>query len=166
LLLIVAFCIQSNDGRRTSVSVRRPFSSTFRRPFGGLRPIRPVGIFRPIRPVGIFRPIRPVIIRPIRPIVIRPIRPIVIRPIRPPIIRIRPIRPIIPFRPVIRPFLGIPLSAGRICNLPHKYGFCSSSLQRWLFDPSLGKCVPFLYSGCGGNLNNFDLYSDCMKACA
>ena len=45
------------------------------------------------------------------------------------------------------------------CLLPPAVGSCDSSLARFHF--SDGRCKPFVYSGCGGNENNFERLVDC-----
>ena len=52
-----------------------------------------------------------------------------------------------------------------VCHLPHERGACRGYLIRWGFDASAGKCVHFIYGGCGGNLNNFDSKEACEKRC-
>lgn len=38
-------------------------------------------------------------------------------------------------------------------------------MPRWYFDLSKGKCVRFIYGGCGGNRNNFESEDYCMAVC-
>ncbi|CAO2580746.1 Amyloid beta precursor like protein 2 [Lemmus lemmus] len=38
-------------------------------------------------------------------------------------------------------------------------------MPRWYFDLSKGKCVCFIYGGCGGNRNNFESEDYCMAVC-
>ncbi|VDO29864.1 unnamed protein product, partial [Haemonchus placei] len=37
---------------------------------------------------------------------------------------------------------------------------------KYHFDAETGRCLPFKYTGCGGNANNFDSKSDCYLECA
>ncbi|KAM7540797.1 hypothetical protein Aperf_G00000044610 [Anoplocephala perfoliata] len=52
-----------------------------------------------------------------------------------------------------------------ICHLPHERGNCLAHIQRWGFDTSSGKCVQFIFGGCGGNGNNFETREACEKQC-
>jgi len=52
-----------------------------------------------------------------------------------------------------------------LCQLPVVIGFCFNRIQRWYYDVTSGCCRPFFYSGCGGNINNFDDVSNCMRTC-
>ncbi|XP_035455752.1 PI-stichotoxin-Hcr2e-like [Spodoptera frugiperda] len=36
---------------------------------------------------------------------------------------------------------------------------------RYGFNNLTRSCIPFLYSGCGGNANNFRTYNACRQAC-
>ena len=55
----------------------------------------------------------------------------------------------------------------RICNLPSEPGQlgCLASITAHYFEASLGECQKFIYSGCGGNANNFPTYKKCMDNC-
>nr|VZI45826.1 unnamed protein product [Spirometra erinaceieuropaei] len=57
------------------------------------------------------------------------------------------------------------LSANPICDLPAERGGCLGVQLSVYYDSKEGKCKPFIYSGCGGNENNFMSNADCMKAC-
>lgn len=37
--------------------------------------------------------------------------------------------------------------------------------RRYFYDEDRGKCINFIYNGCGGNQNNFRSYDDCMDFC-
>lgn len=52
-----------------------------------------------------------------------------------------------------------------VCQQPRNKGTCNSQEQRWFFNTSKGKCEPFTYSGCNGNLNNFRTYDECNQTC-
>ncbi|CAG0879216.1 unnamed protein product [Darwinula stevensoni] len=52
-----------------------------------------------------------------------------------------------------------------VCFQDKKRGICSGNLTRWYFDPSSNKCQDFSFSGCGGNLNNFDSIEECKTVC-
>uniref|UniRef100_A0A0N5BXM0 Kunitz/Bovine pancreatic trypsin inhibitor domain protein n=1 Tax=Strongyloides papillosus TaxID=174720 RepID=A0A0N5BXM0_STREA len=51
------------------------------------------------------------------------------------------------------------------CTLPLNYGCGTSSLKRWYFDENKKTCLPFLYKGSRGNMNNFLSIEDCEIAC-
>lgn len=53
----------------------------------------------------------------------------------------------------------------RVCDLPLDFGGCKEQIPRYGFDPSVGKCVEFTWSGCGGNANNFETQEDCGQVC-
>lgn len=44
-------------------------------------------------------------------------------------------------------------------------GFCWVVMFCWYFDFFKGKCVCFIYGGCGGNRNNFEFEDYCMVVC-
>ena len=39
---------------------------------------------------------------------------------------------------------------------PAEKGTCSGSVQRYAYNVNMAKCLPVEYSGCEGNLNNFE----------
>ncbi|CAK1553087.1 unnamed protein product [Leptosia nina] len=45
-------------------------------------------------------------------------------------------------------------------------GNCNDTMIRWGFNPATQRCHQFLYSGCGGNDNNFGYKASCLRACA
>ena len=54
-----------------------------------------------------------------------------------------------------------------LCNLapePGQLG-CLGSLTAFYFDAASGECHSFVYSGCGGNANNFPSHKKCMDTC-
>ncbi|KAK7082228.1 hypothetical protein SK128_021740, partial [Halocaridina rubra] len=52
-----------------------------------------------------------------------------------------------------------------ICSQPVQAGVCTGGEARWYYNTETRKCEPFLYSGCGGNKNNFRTKSDCEARC-
>jgi hypothetical protein len=48
---------------------------------------------------------------------------------------------------------------------PAEKGTCSESTQHYAYNVNMAKCLPFEYSGCDGNLNNFETVEDCESAC-
>ncbi len=53
----------------------------------------------------------------------------------------------------------------KICMSPAEKGTCSESIQRLYYNVNMAKCLPFDYSGCEGNLNNFETMEECESAC-
>ncbi|KAF8778950.1 tabkunin 2-like [Argiope bruennichi] len=53
------------------------------------------------------------------------------------------------------------------CNLKSDYGngTCSTAVPRWHYDNSTQTCHPFVYSGSGGNGNNFKTFDMCYIRC-
>ncbi|XP_037079600.1 LOW QUALITY PROTEIN: kielin/chordin-like protein [Pollicipes pollicipes] len=51
------------------------------------------------------------------------------------------------------------------CLLPKNRGPCSRTLERFFFDTEQQRCVPFVFSGCEANENNFKSLADCNAAC-
>lgn len=45
-------------------------------------------------------------------------------------------------------------------------GRCRAAFPRFYFDAEEGKCLEFIYGGCGGNENNFRSEKDCLCACS
>uniref|UniRef100_A0A8C9RJB7 Tissue factor pathway inhibitor a n=1 Tax=Scleropages formosus TaxID=113540 RepID=A0A8C9RJB7_SCLFO len=52
-----------------------------------------------------------------------------------------------------------------VCFQPIDRGTCDGSSKRYLYNRKLKRCQIFLYSGCGGNKNNFVSRKQCMKMC-
>lgn len=51
------------------------------------------------------------------------------------------------------------------CTLPRDEGRCADKQSRWYFDQSENRCMPFYYTGCGGNKNNFESRDACESDC-
>ncbi|BHF80304.1 zinc-containing alcohol dehydrogenase [Sparganum proliferum] len=51
-----------------------------------------------------------------------------------------------------------------ICHMPFEIGDCEDYDERYGYDPQLGICKPYLFSGCGGNANNFLTLQECENA--
>lgn len=51
-----------------------------------------------------------------------------------------------------------------ICSLQADPGFCNLIIGRWYYDHRYHRCLPFLYTGCGGNINNFSSLKKCEAA--
>lgn len=52
-----------------------------------------------------------------------------------------------------------------ICRQPLKVGSCRGSFNRYYYDPKEGRCLPFNFSGCKGNKNNFISREECTSTC-
>ena len=52
------------------------------------------------------------------------------------------------------------------CKKPADGGKCMGYFPKFYFDASQGKCKEFIYGGCGGNENMFDILAECEKTCA
>ncbi|VVC99084.1 unnamed protein product [Leptidea sinapis] len=53
-----------------------------------------------------------------------------------------------------------------VCYLSPAYGDCTAQYIRWAFEPVQEKCLPFQWSGCGGNDNNFEFKQSCEDTCS
>ncbi|KAG6445055.1 hypothetical protein O3G_MSEX003697 [Manduca sexta] len=51
------------------------------------------------------------------------------------------------------------------CSLSFDYGFCFGALERWYYDHLWKVCKKTIYSGCGGNKNNFYNQEQCESIC-
>ncbi|CAH4038910.1 unnamed protein product [Pieris brassicae] len=51
------------------------------------------------------------------------------------------------------------------CSLAFDYGSCFGYYNRWAWDTLSKTCKQHLYSGCGGNQNNFHSYGECIGTC-
>uniref|UniRef100_A0A8C8WA52 BPTI/Kunitz inhibitor domain-containing protein n=1 Tax=Panthera leo TaxID=9689 RepID=A0A8C8WA52_PANLE len=54
---------------------------------------------------------------------------------------------------------------GEICNYPPVFGTCKSGYTRFYYNTLTFLCEPFVFSGCGGNRNNFKHKFLCEKFC-
>ncbi len=48
---------------------------------------------------------------------------------------------------------------------PLKPGDCDGTNKRYYFNILMSKCLEFDYTGCNGNLNNFESAKDCEITC-
>lgn len=51
------------------------------------------------------------------------------------------------------------------CELRPLYGRCDQNITKYYYDSRSSECVPFTYSGCGGNRNNFEDENECRRYC-
>ncbi|KOB77775.1 Lacunin, partial [Operophtera brumata] len=51
------------------------------------------------------------------------------------------------------------------CSKPQEVGNCSETEAVWSFSQSENRCVPFYYTGCGGNDNRFSSLEACEDSC-
>jgi len=51
------------------------------------------------------------------------------------------------------------------CNQPEDKGHCDGNQKRYFYDQKRNKCESFMYSGCGGNSNQFTHLIFCARAC-
>ncbi|XP_029981701.1 tissue factor pathway inhibitor-like isoform X2 [Sphaeramia orbicularis] len=51
------------------------------------------------------------------------------------------------------------------CFSPADRGTCDGSSRRFAFNPDTRRCHMFVFSGCGGNQNNFSHRRHCMRKC-
>nr|CAD7197384.1 unnamed protein product [Timema douglasi] len=54
-----------------------------------------------------------------------------------------------------------------VCRLPVETGPCEGGYyKRWYFNQDHRTCIPFIYSGCAGNLNRFKNFQTCLNFCS
>merc|ERR1719361_1139047 len=51
------------------------------------------------------------------------------------------------------------------CMLEPAPGACKVSTEQWFYNATEATCARFMYSGCGGNKNNFNTETECLSAC-
>ncbi|KAM8930811.1 collagen alpha-1(VII) chain-like [Pelodytes ibericus] len=56
-------------------------------------------------------------------------------------------------------------SEQEVCSLSMHEGDCTRYTLKWYYNSLVGECRPFVYSGCGGNLNRFDEKELCELQC-
>lgn len=66
--------------------------------------------------------------------------------------------------PTKKPTTGA-IKEQQICILPKKVGPCRAAFQRWYYNAARGRCVKFIYGGCGANANNFKTKGECDTSC-
>ncbi|XP_023666963.1 thrombin inhibitor hemalin [Paramormyrops kingsleyae] len=59
-----------------------------------------------------------------------------------------------------------PKNETKVCRFPKSVGECFSHYLLWYYDPIIGKCKNFYYTGCGGNGNRFINSTICENTCA
>lgn len=58
-----------------------------------------------------------------------------------------------------------PIPQASLCVEPLAVGNCSNYKVRWYFNKNRGECEAFVYTGCGGNSNNFISQDKCESMC-
>ncbi|XP_046977455.1 BPTI/Kunitz domain-containing protein-like [Vanessa cardui] len=53
----------------------------------------------------------------------------------------------------------------QFCSLAFDYGSCFGYFNRWAWDSLTKTCRRRMYSGCGGNQNNFQTRLECISTC-
>ncbi|XP_063243522.1 trypsin inhibitor-like [Bacillus rossius redtenbacheri] len=51
------------------------------------------------------------------------------------------------------------------CNLPMEVGPCSDFTPRYYYNTDTQRCEEFMFGGCEGNYNNFELLFECQAQC-
>jgi len=51
------------------------------------------------------------------------------------------------------------------CNEEPNPGYCKVQKDQWFFNATEGRCKRFIYTGCGGNKNNFATEEECLDVC-
>jgi hypothetical protein len=54
---------------------------------------------------------------------------------------------------------------GDECTLPPEVGSCAAAFSAYYHDAATGVCRPFVYGGCGGNVNRYPSLEACQLAC-
>lgn len=57
------------------------------------------------------------------------------------------------------------MEAKRVCMQPAEMGTCTTKTQRFGYIAEKGMCTAFIFSGCGGNENNFGSEEECLATC-
>uniref|UniRef100_A0A670Z1L1 BPTI/Kunitz inhibitor domain-containing protein n=1 Tax=Pseudonaja textilis TaxID=8673 RepID=A0A670Z1L1_PSETE len=52
-----------------------------------------------------------------------------------------------------------------VCKLPQKIGRCKAWILRFYYNAAIWRCEQFIYTGCGGNGNNFETLAECRATC-
>lgn len=53
-----------------------------------------------------------------------------------------------------------------ICREPVDTGYCTAGYyKRFYYDEEFQTCRAFIYTGCGGNRNNFKTFESCIATC-
>nr|P00982.1 RecName: Full=Kunitz-type serine protease inhibitor homolog delta-dendrotoxin; Short=Delta-DTX; AltName: Full=Dendrotoxin delta-DaTX; AltName: Full=Protease inhibitor K; AltName: Full=Toxin C13S1C3; AltName: Full=Venom basic protease inhibitor K [Dendroaspis angusticeps] len=55
--------------------------------------------------------------------------------------------------------------AAKYCKLPVRYGPCKKKIPSFYYKWKAKQCLPFDYSGCGGNANRFKTIEECRRTC-
>ncbi|XP_041092268.1 kunitz-type protease inhibitor 1-like isoform X2 [Polyodon spathula] len=52
------------------------------------------------------------------------------------------------------------------CLAEPEVGPCRAAFPSWYYDSNVQDCLPFIFGGCGGNLNRYSSAQDCISRCA
>ncbi|XP_026743635.1 tissue factor pathway inhibitor-like isoform X2 [Trichoplusia ni] len=65
------------------------------------------------------------------------------------------------------PWAIIPYGLGKpsLCFMEPDKGYCAERKTRWGYNSYMADCRKFLYTGCGGNGNNFMTRKRCEESC-
>ena len=58
-----------------------------------------------------------------------------------------------------------PSEPSDLCSLPVKAGPCRGYFPRWFYNSTSARCERFVYGGCQGNPNRFEIRESCENAC-
>ncbi|XP_017471548.1 PREDICTED: kunitz-type serine protease inhibitor HCRG2-like [Rhagoletis zephyria] len=72
---------------------------------------------------------------------------------------------VIPLLVVLMNILAVKAASERVCYQPPVTGECRAAIRRYYFNPTVGRCLVFIYGGCGGNSNNFVTLRACVARC-
>lgn len=63
-------------------------------------------------------------------------------------------------------FLDMVMLSVNICEHPvGDSGICDATFMRYTYRTDANRCIPFAYTGCAGNGNNFLTERDCTEKC-
>lgn len=60
---------------------------------------------------------------------------------------------------------GVIPGVANSCFFPENAGHCKGRIPSFYYRPETGSCDCFVYTGCGGNGNQFETLDDCMSEC-
>ena len=63
------------------------------------------------------------------------------------------------------PPLVVCLGPREVCSLEPEVGPCEAAFPRYFHNSTSGQCEMFIYGGCEGNANNFEILKECQRFC-